>query len=316
MPPTNNTRAYAAAHFGMRLDKNKAVGLFRSIEGGGVKVESLQYQRGEDYAISRQPGKPKFEDFKVSCGMAMSDAFYEWIADFTIGKGIRHSGEILAADFDYKVRAKRHFYEAIISEFAFPKLDSNDKGAATMTVTISPENMEFEAAGGDETLKFEEHTQAAMLWSSNNFDFTIDGHDDVCRYVSKIDGFSIKQKMSEYHHGGQRHPTKHPGRIELPTLSFYVPEVYAQPLIKDILDRGVKGKYPAGNPLKGHIHTYTNDHVQLHAIEFDGGEFIGMSIDKSDAGSEDIKQVKFEMSIEALTFKSVQYSATTTQKFA
>ena len=47
--PSTDIRTYSAAHFGLRLDNKGSVGLFRSIEGGGLKVESLQYQRGSDY---------------------------------------------------------------------------------------------------------------------------------------------------------------------------------------------------------------------------------------------------------------------------
>jgi hypothetical protein len=259
--------------------------------------------------VSRQAGKPKFEDLKVTCGMGMSSVFYDWIADFFQGKGLRQSGEILAADYEYKVRARRHFYEAIISEFSYPKLDANDKGPAAMTVTIAPERIEYLAPqGAAEILKFDENTLAAKLWSSNNFNFTIDGFDDVCAYVTKVDGFSIKQKISEYHHGGQLHPTKHPGRIEWPTLNFYLPEAYAQKLLDRVTERGIKGQYTGKNqPFDGHIETYSNDHVKLHDITFEGAEFSNVSIDKSDASSEEIKQVKFELSIQSMKFKYEPY---------
>ena len=39
--PSN--RAYAAAHFALELDKKDEVGLFRSLEGGGVKAKEHEH---------------------------------------------------------------------------------------------------------------------------------------------------------------------------------------------------------------------------------------------------------------------------------
>ena len=40
-------------------------------------------------------------------------------------------------------------------------------------------------------------------------------------------------------------------------------------------------------------------------VDFTGGEISNITIDKSDAGSEEIKLVKFEMQIESLAFKHI-----------
>jgi phage tail-like protein len=144
--PASN-RAYAAAHFALELDGKDEVGLFRSIEGGGVKADVMTYQpaaNGETgYTRWRQLGKPKFEDIKLQVGMAMSLAFYKWIEEFMVGKASRKSGAVVAADFYYKERARRNFYEAMIKELTFPKLDANDKNPVYMGVTLAVEDIEF-----------------------------------------------------------------------------------------------------------------------------------------------------------------------------
>src|SRR5262245_48413625 len=108
-PPPTTQRAYGAAHFALELDGKEPVGLFRSIEGGGVKAEVMTYQYGGGYERWRQVGKPKFEDIRVQVGMAMSEPFYKWIADFFCGIPNRKTGAIVAADFYYKERARRNF---------------------------------------------------------------------------------------------------------------------------------------------------------------------------------------------------------------
>ena len=57
-------RAYAAAHFMLELDGSDQVGLFRSIEGGSIKIDVMSYQNGINFDCWRQFGKLKFEDIK------------------------------------------------------------------------------------------------------------------------------------------------------------------------------------------------------------------------------------------------------------
>src|SRR5690349_6193990 len=141
--PNNQGRAYSAAHFALELDGKDSVGLFRSIEGGGVKADVMTYQHGANYDRWRQLGKPKFEDIKLQVGMAMSEPFYTWLADFMDGVPTRKTGAIVAADFYYNERARRNFKAGMIKELTFPKLDGSDKNAAYMTVGISVEEIEF-----------------------------------------------------------------------------------------------------------------------------------------------------------------------------
>src|ERR1700759_2772976 len=108
-PPGNPNNPYAGAHFALELGKSSDAGLFKSIEGGGVKTDVMTYQQGGIYDRWRQLGKVKFEDIKVQVGMSMSDAFYTWIDDFFAGKPTRKAGAIVAADFFYNVRARREF---------------------------------------------------------------------------------------------------------------------------------------------------------------------------------------------------------------
>ena len=88
-------RAYAAAHFALELhgiDQN--LGVFRSIEGGGLKVDVMTYQNGGIYDRWRQLGKPKFKDIKLMLGMGVSEPFYTWISEFFSGNGSRKNGAV------------------------------------------------------------------------------------------------------------------------------------------------------------------------------------------------------------------------------
>src|SRR5262245_40421969 len=223
-------RPYAAAHFGLELDDNKEVAMFRSIEGGGAKAEVMTYQhsinKDSGYGRYRQLGKPKFDDLKLQIGMSMTQPFYEWLKDFFAGKPTRKNGAIVAADFYYKERARRTFTNALIKELTFPKLDANDKNAAYMNITLAVEDVEFKPGGGSE-LNIPGKQNQQRLWTACNFRLSIEKLEGAKR-CTKIDAFTIKQQIMEYHSGGFKSAQKLPSHVEFPNIVFYVPEADAE----------------------------------------------------------------------------------------
>ena len=312
MPQDKNTapRAYAAAHFALELDDKKDVGLFRSIEGGGVKVDVMTYQQGGNYDRLRYLGKQKYEDIKLQVGMSMSQPFYDWIKNFFAGNAVRKTGAIVACDFYYKRRAQRKFSEAMIKELTFPKLDATDKNPAYMSIAIAVETIEFLPGDGKVLDAPGKGFEAQKLWTSCNFRFDLDGFSDACRRVTKVDAFTIKQNIVEYNRGGRQSAEKTPSAIEWPNLSFYVPEADAQPFLDHINKRALitereqmthQDKAQAKHT--GQIVTYDNGGKNLFTVEFFEAEIIAVTPDKSDAGSEEIKQVKIDLFCEWMSFE-------------
>ena len=297
-----SARAYSAAHFALELDGKKDVGLFRSVEGGGIKTDVMTYQNGANYDRWRQLGKPKFEDIKVSVGMAMSAPFYSWIEEFFSGKGSRKTGAIIAADYNYDARARREFSEALIKEITFPKLDATDKSPAYMQVAITAENIEFKKGGG-EKIKPQDKLLEQKQWTLCNFRFKLDTFtDDIVRRITKVDSFTLKQNIIEHHTGGFRQPIKCPSQMDFPQLSFYVPEVDSQPFMDHFLKRGVKGEVPGR--LSGAIECFDNDKAKnvIFTIDFFGADILNVQPDKQDSGSEEIKMVKVDLYTESMKF--------------
>jgi len=295
------SRTYAAAHFALELDGKDQVGLFRSIEGGSIKADVMTYQNGANYDRWRQLGKPKFEDIKLQVGMAMSRSFYTWIDEFVDGKGTRKNGAIVAADFSYTERARREFTEAIIKELTFPKLDATDKNPAYLGVAMAVETIKFLPGDGRKL-----HPPARMdrqrLWTACNFRFELDGFKDACRRVSKIDSFTIKQNVVEYHGGGMHGPIKCPTQMDFPQLSFYVPEVDAPPFMKHFQEHAVSG---VPGRFNGMIEVLDNELKPLFRLSIKGADISNVQPDKSDAGSEDIKQVKVDIFTEGMDFAMI-----------
>jgi phage tail-like protein len=306
MPTSNPNRAYSAAHFALELDNNQQVGLFRSIEGGSIKADVMTYQNGANYDRWRQLGKPKFEDIKIQTGMSMSAPFYDWISNFFTGKPDRKNGAIVAADFNYNERARREFKEAMIKELTFPKLDGQDKNAAYMTLAISVEEIVFLPGNASRQLSPAAGTENQKLWSSCNFGFSLDGFEAACKRVSKVDSFTIKQNILEYHTGTQRAPIKTPSQIDFPQITFYVPEADAQPFFKRFKERGVGGQLRGNSQNKaGELVVFDADVAknELFSLQFFGADIANVQPDKADSTSEEIKQVKIDLYTERMEFK-------------
>jgi phage tail-like protein len=311
MASPNQSRAYSAAHFALELENKQDVGLFRSIEGGSIKADVMTYQGGANYDRWRQLGKPKFEDIKLQVAASMSQPFYKWIENFTKGVPDRRDGAILAADFYYLERARREFKSAIIKELTFPKLDATDKNAAYMTIALAVEEIVFLPGTGKKLSQVSGNDAWSQqkLWTSCNFRFSLDGFGDACSRVTKIDSFTIKQNVIEYHMGGRRAPIKTPSQIDFPQISFYVPEVDAGPFIERFKQRGVDGLQRGASDKKaGEIVTYDNQKRTLFILEFYNADICNVQPDKSDATTEEIKQVKVDMYCEKMTFEYVAMS--------
>jgi phage tail-like protein len=292
-----NNRAYAAAHFALELDTGGNVGLFRSIEGGSLKADVITYQSGGMHGQFRQLGKPKYDDLKLQVGMAMSSPFYDWISRFFTGQPDTRSGSIIAADFYYQERARRTFSGALIKEIGFPKLDATDKSAAYMSVGIGVEHIDFKVGSGQKLKQLEGMPQQ-KLWTSCNFRFSLEGFD--CSRVSKVDAFTIKQNIIEHHVGGFRAPFKLASRVDLPTISFYIPEADAGPYYTRAMNVAASGK-PTGS-LHGMIEILDNGGGTLAELAFRNSDILAVTPDRSDASTEEIKQVKVDIYSELMGF--------------
>lgn len=304
-PDERKPRTYAAAHFALELDGKKDVGMFRSIEGGGVKADVMTYQNGANYERWRQLGKQKYEDIKLQVGMSMSAPFYDWIKKFFTGVPDRKSGAIVAADFYYKERARRTFTNALIRELTFPKLQADDKNAIYMNIGIAVEDLVFNAGDGH-ILPQSKGKEEQKHWKANNFIFTLDGFADACRRTTKVEAFTIKQNILEHNVGGRQSPTKIPSGVEFPNLVFYVPEADAEPIIKHFNERAMQPKRTMrghGANKTGSLVTFDNGKTQQFTLEFYETEIVSVTPDKSDSTTEEVKQVKIEMFTERMSFK-------------
>jgi phage tail-like protein len=296
---TNETRTYAAAHFALELHGFDGINVVRSIEGGGLKADVMTHQIGGTYERWRQLGKPKFEDIKLQIGTAMSEPFFKWITDFFEGKFERKNGAIVAGDFYYKERARREFTDALITELVIPKFDAGDKNTVYMNVTLGVEDIVYKKGDQNRSLDQIGNSEAQKAWKACNFTFSIDGLDCTSR-ATKVDSFTIKQTLIEYHGGGRRTAAKTPSAIDFPQISFYLPEGDSQQLADHFKKRGIDGEVPGR--LHGQLTTFDNAKKTAFTLEFHNADIVNIQPDKSDATTEEMKQVKVDLYVERMSF--------------
>jgi phage tail-like protein len=301
------TRAYVASHFAIEIDK-KIVGFCRSVEGGGLKSEVLSYQTSgaPTRAVQdtwRYGGKPKFDDITVQIGMGMSEDVYKWINAFFSRDLQRKDGAVLIADFGYNEKARRTFKQALITEVQMPGVDGSDKNSCYMTVKIAPEILQYEPGTGGK-LKCEPAVNQKK-WLAANFVFKLDGllDPDVTR-VLKVDGFTIKQQILDYHYGrvGNRFPIKVPGRLEYPNMTFYVPEVDSKPFLNVLNQRWNANVPKAGAGITGSLTYRSSDKKDLCTVKLEGVDVTAVEPEKLESSSDSLHRMKVSIHVEKMTF--------------
>ena len=296
MPASNPV--YSSSFFGLELDgKKDAVTSLRSIEGGGVKAEVISYQMGENGDVWRQLGKPKYDDIKITAGLASSPDLWVWMSSFLKGTPERRNGAIVAGDLNNPAKARRVFYEALITEIGFPKWDGTDKNPANVNVTFSPERITYERGSGPLQTEDAAGRQQRSI-KACNFNFELDGFKDACAQTAKVDAFSVKMKLIEHTFGTQLHATKVPGKFEWPNLVFYVPEPDAEPFRTLHHKSVMMGERGPGRTAS--LTFYDNKKTIHGRFDFRGVHVFNVAAEKHDAGSEDVKLTKIECAVESV----------------
>jgi hypothetical protein len=300
-------RAYVASHFALEVgdgSNNAVIGFVRSVDGGGIKAEMLTHQQGVNTDLWRQIGKPKFDDITVQVGMGMSKRFWDWIKSFFARDLVRQNGAILGADFGYVERTRRTFREALISEVQLPAVDGSQKDACYMTVKIAPEQLAYEG-GTQKKISCAPGLKAPQKkWLACNFRLQLEGYDAGLERVTKVDGLTIKQQILDYQFGQARMPTKVPGRIDFPNLTFYIPEVDSKVFVDAVKQRVVDGVFPvSGGKRNGALTYLASDMSELCTVSLKGVDILSCEPEKFESTSDNIHRVKVLVQVEAMDFE-------------
>ena len=143
----------------------------------------------------------------------------------------RKNGAIVAADFYYTERARREFQR---------RDDQGDRRSrsstaptrtpAYMAVALAVEDIVFIKGGGEQARPRPPASTSRSCGPRATSGSGSTASRTRCKRVTKIDSFTVKQNIVEYHAGGmQARRSRRRARSSSRTSSFYVPEADAQP---------------------------------------------------------------------------------------
>lgn len=274
-------------------------GWLDSADGGFAFSDVVNEKVGTDHIVKKHIGGVKYEDITVNAGAGMSKAFYDWISASWKMNFQRKNGSIIAADFDFNAKAERQFFNALITETTIPAADASSKEPGFLTVKWAPEFTRLAKSSGKLAITNTKQKQ----WLPSNFRLQIDGLD--CSRVTKIDAFTVKQKIIESATGEGRDFNLEPSTVEFPNLMVTLKQSGAQTWYDWMDDFLVKGNSLDENEKSGSLHFLTQDLKQeLFVISFHHLGIFKASDDILDT-DDDVGEVTFSLYCEKMDFAHI-----------
>jgi phage tail-like protein len=232
-------------NFILELDGQAAGRLF-GMSGGGVYADVVQEAGGSSLVHKHITGV-RYEEMTVTCGIGMSQAFYDWISNTLSGSPMRKNGAVVALNFNRIPVFRLEFRDALIKGIEFPALSAGSKQAAYMTISISPEVTRRVAK--DLTNNPGVYvTNLPKGWHVSDFRLKIDGLENDCKYVTSISALKFGQRIA------QAEGEKLPASVDLSDLALSLPMNKSLGLQQWFEDFVVKGSQ---NEKKGSIQFLT-----------------------------------------------------------
>jgi hypothetical protein len=288
------------SHFALMLDSENA-GWVQNVQGGGAVAEIVQEAGGPSPIVKKHIGAIKYEDVVLDFGTGMSKAFYEWVSKASRMAGAAgKSGAVIACDANYKEVSRLEWSEGLITEIAFPAADGASKNSGLFTLKISPERTKHsKKAGAKVTLP-----QTRKPWLTNSFRLEIDGLEEACRRVTRVEPIMISWKKVANSLGETRDYSYELGPANLGNLMITLPESHSDKFQKWFEDFVIGGNNGPEKEKDGSLEFLTSDAKSgLFTLEFRNLGILRMTRPTNAPGAE-LRKVKIEMYCESITFSA------------
>jgi hypothetical protein len=287
-------RPYVAGYYQLVLD-GIACGFMKSIEGGAATAEVVS-EPGPTYFAKKHLGPLSYHPLVMEFGLGMTNDLYHWINASWSGSYSRKSGAVVAIDQRFVAVSQREFFNALITEVTFPKLDASSKEPAYLTLKCAPEYTRTGKASGGAAPVAKADQKA---WLTSNFRVTIDGLD--CKRVSAVESFTVKQSVVRDDIGDARDYLKVPGRLEFPNLTISVAESSAKSWYDWFDDFVIKGNCDDSREKSGSISVLAANLTdeQMRIDLFNVGIF-SLASDKRETSAETVATVTAQLYCERM----------------
>jgi T4-like virus tail tube protein gp19 len=259
----------------------KEAGFLKSVEGGSVSAEVINEPGGPGFFVKKHLGAAKYEEFALRFGLSMNKAIYDWIAASWKGDYTRKNGALLACDYQHVVKSEREFLNALLTATTIPAMDGSSKEPAYLTVRVKPELVRYKKGSGQKISPGSIAKLEQKAWLPSNFRLEIPGLD--CKFVTKIDSFTVKQTFTSEIGVGRDFEAK-PGKLEFPNLTISISETHAQSWIEWHNDFVIMGKNSASNEKTGALIFFSPDmSTELGRIDFYNLGIFRLNFDAAEA---------------------------------
>jgi hypothetical protein len=231
----------------------------------------------------------------------MSKPLSDWVNATLAMNFVRKSGAVITADFNRKEQSRLLFTNAMISEIGFPACDAASKEAGSLTIKLAPEFTKMQAGNGA-AMKTDTGKVQQKHWIPANFRLNIQGLEQACKFVNKIESLVIKNGLTQDQVGQQRDFQKQPGKLEFPNLVITLSETQAGPFYGWFEDMVIKGNAGEDRERPGMLEFLGPDlKTVLFTIHFSHLGIFGFAPENADPAKENIRRVKVEMYCEQIS---------------
>ena len=214
----------------------------RSAAGGNAFAELLLENLGPENIQRKRPGQVRFEDILIEVPLGEeSKLLGGWVADFLTKSSAPRNGAITYTDFNMNEFKRLEFSNAVLTEVAFPAADAAaGKNVALLTLRIAPQSTRLAGPSGKKAQGGLGIKQKAVI--SGNFRFNVQGLENACARISKVQGIAAKRMKAVEAVGQQRLPEVVLGVLDCSLISVFLPEADAGPFYAWFDDTILKGK--------------------------------------------------------------------------
>jgi hypothetical protein len=269
-----------------------------SFDGGTIRGEVETVDTGPQQVSTKHISRLRYEAFTITIGLSMGQALGGWIKSSLALNPERKHGSIVATSVEGKAQSYCHFSDTLIEEITVPAMDASSKEAAYFTIRFQPEELSYEK--GDDAVVTSRADVRKPLWLAGNFRLGIG--DLPCQRVTKIDAFTIRQRIVESSVGQLRSAsTKEPVNIQVPNLKVTLSAADAGAWQDWFSEFVIRGHNDQGSELHGTLEFLDPSMKEvLGSIEFSQLGIISLAPATAETRGESLPQYVAELYVESM----------------
>jgi hypothetical protein len=271
----------------------------KKFEGLSMKADIVSNDLASDNFQAKHVANIKWDSMKLSVGLGMGKAMYEWINQSFKKAYSPRNGAVTVGTFDFKAHTRLEFQHALITSCAFPKLSGDSKDALYLDIEAEPEIVRYVKAGGED-IRGNYGTKHKNCLAAN---FRAEVADLPCARVASVDAFTWKCEVAPDMLGVNREPTKHPCKVTIPDITMQISMADYDPWEQRCKRWFIDGQHLAADEMQGSVTLLRpNMKDEVGRIDFKNMGFKEFSRDAFESNKTGIARFKVVFYVEGIDF--------------